>query len=160
MPVIFRAMANAPGQPTARPGQSIPTAEWRQEDPGVMPAGDIYGAGAPTGIAFYEGDAFGPEWRGTLFSGEAARNTILGYHPQPDGAGYKLDRFNFVTSNVSQVFAGTDALRGKVSNELGTFFRPSDVVVGPDGAIYIADWFDPRVGGHEDRDDQLAGATG
>ena len=47
-----------------RPGQSIPTAEWRQEDPGVMPGGDIYGAGAPTGIAFYEGDAFGPAWRG------------------------------------------------------------------------------------------------
>lgn len=141
-----------------RPGQDIPTAEWRQEDPGVMPAGDVYGAGAPTGIAFYEGDAFGPEWRGTLFSGEAARNTILGYHPQPEGAGYKLDRFTFVTSNVSQVFAGTDALRGKVSSELGTFFRPSDVVVGPDGAVYIADWFDPRVGGHEDRDDQLAGA--
>jgi putative membrane-bound dehydrogenase-like protein len=141
-----------------RPGQDIPTAEWRQEDPGVMPAGDVYGAGAPTGIAFYEGDAFGPEWRGTLFSGEAARNTILGYHPQPDGAGYKLDRFNFVTSNVAQVFAGTDALRGKVSSELGTFFRPSDVVIGPDGAVYIADWFDPRVGGHQDLDDQLAGA--
>ncbi len=141
-----------------RPGQSIPTAEWRQEDPGVMPAGDVYGAGAPTGIAFYEGDAFGPAWRGTLFSGDAARNSILGYHPQPDGAGYKLERFNFVTSNVSQVFAGTDALRGKVSSELGTFFRPSDVVVGADGAIYIADWFDPRVGGHQDLDDQLAGA--
>ena len=141
-----------------RPGQSIPTAEWRQEDPGVMPAGDVYGAGAPTGIAFYEGDAFGPEWRGTLFSGDAARNSILGYHPQTDGAGYKLEHFNFVTSNPSQVFAGTDALRGKVSSELGTFFRPSDVVVGADGAIYIADWFDPRVGGHQDLDDQLAGA--
>jgi len=141
-----------------RPGQSTATAEWRQEDPGVMPGGDIYGAGAPTGIAFYEGDAFGPEWRGTLFSGEAARNTILGYHPKPDGAGYKLERFNFVTSNVGQVMAGTDALGGVVSNELNTFFRPSDVVVGPDGAVYIADWFDPRAGGHQDLDDQVAGA--
>ena len=56
-----------------RPGQTIPTAEWRQDDPGVMPAGDIYGAGAPTGIAFYEGDAFGPKWRGMLLSAEAAK---------------------------------------------------------------------------------------
>lgn len=141
-----------------RPGQDIPTAEWRQEDPGVMPAGDVYGAGAPTGIAFYEGDAFGPEWRGTLFSAEAARNTILGYHPQPAGAGFKLERFNFVTSNVAQVLAGVDSKRGKMGENIGTFFRPSDVVVGPDGALYIADWFDPRVGGHQDLDEQTAGA--
>lgn len=141
-----------------RPGQDIPTAEWRQEDPGVMPAGDVYGAGAPTGIAFYEGDAFGPEWRGTLLSAEAARNTIIGYRPAAAGAGFKLDRFIFATSNPSQVLAGVDSKRGKMGEEIGTFFRPSDVVVGADGAIYIADWFDPRVGGHQDLDNQTAGA--
>ena len=140
-----------------RPGQSIPTAEWRQEDPGVMPAGDVYGAGAPTGIAFYEGDAFGPAWRGTLFSADAARNTIFSYHPQPDGAGFKLEHSNFLTSNPSQVLAGVDSKKGKQGEDIGTFFRPSDVVVGPDGALYIADWFDARVGGHQDLDDQTAG---
>ena len=30
-------------------------------------------------------------------------------------------------------------------------FRPSDVCIGPDGAIYVADWFDARVGGHGTR---------
>ena len=114
-----------------RPGQDIPTAEWRQEDPGVMPPGDVYGAGAPTGIAFYEGDAFGPEWRGTLLSAEAARNTILGYRPQPAGAGFKLERFHFATSNPGQALAGTDALRGKISSELGTFFRIIITELGP-----------------------------
>ena len=29
------------------------------------------------------------------------------------------------------------------------WFRPSDVVIGTDGAIYIADWYDPVVGGHQ-----------
>jgi len=47
-----------------RPGRSVPTAEWRQEDPFTIPAGDVYGGGSPTGIVGYEGDLFGDEWRG------------------------------------------------------------------------------------------------
>jgi putative membrane-bound dehydrogenase-like protein len=141
-----------------RPGQSIPTAEWRQEDPGVIPSGDVYGGGAPTGIVFNEGDALGKKWRGLLLSAEAARNTIFGYFPKTDGAGYRLERFDFLTSNAAQQFAGTDFKGGKVNSEIQTFFRPSDVAVGPDGAVYVADWFDPRVGGHDDKDDTTSGA--
>jgi putative membrane-bound dehydrogenase-like protein len=141
-----------------RPGQSIPTAEWRQEDPGVIPSGDVYGGGAPTGIVINEGDGLGKKWRGLLLSAEAARNTIFGYFPKPQGAGYQLDRTNFLTSNAAQQFAGTDFKGGKVNSEIQTFFRPSDVAVGPDGAIYVADWFDPRVGGHDDKDDTTSGA--
>lgn len=140
-----------------RPGQSIPTAQWRQEDPGVMPSGDVYGAGAPTGIVYYEGDALGEGWRGTLLSCEAARNVVFGYKPKPNGAGFDLERFNFLTSNEEEELAGTDALQGRTSEDLKTFFRPSDVSVGPDGAIYVADWFDPRVGGHSDRDETTSG---
>lgn len=141
-----------------RPGQDIPTSQWRQQDPGVMPSGDVYGAGAPTGIVFYEGDALGDDTRGLLLSCEAARNTIFGYKPRPEGAGFALERFHFLTSNEEQQLAGTDALQGKTSSEMQTFFRPSDVSVGPDGAIYVADWFDPRVGGHSDLDKTASGA--
>ena len=145
-------------QADRRPGQSIPTAEWRQDDPGVIPAGDIYGGGAPTGIVFNEGDGLGAKYRGLLLSAEAARNTIFGYFPKASGAGYELERFDFLTSNKAQTFAGTDFKGGKVNEEIQTFFRPSDVAVGPDGAIYVADWFDPRVGGHDDKDDTTSGA--
>ncbi|HEX6639161.1 MAG TPA: PVC-type heme-binding CxxCH protein, partial [Steroidobacteraceae bacterium] len=145
-------------QADRRPGQSIPVAEWRQEDPGVIPAGDVYGGGAPTGIVFNEGDGLGRKYRGLLLSAEAARNTIFGYYPKSVGAGYSLQRFDFLTSNTAQAFAGTDFKGGKVNSEIQTFFRPSDVAVGPDGAIYVADWFDPRVGGHDDKDDTTSGA--
>ena len=130
-----------------RPGQDTPTAEWRQEDPGTMPAGDVYGGGSPTGVAFYENGALGEKWNGLLLACEAGKNVVFGYLPVPDGAGFKLERIDFLTSNTEKKFAGSDFVGG-VGNELNTRFRPADVTVGPDGALYVADWFDPRVGGH------------
>jgi putative membrane-bound dehydrogenase-like protein len=142
-----------------RPGQSIPTAEWRQEDPGSIPAGDVYGGGAPTGMCFYENGALGDKWNGLLLSCETGRNVIFGYLPKPDGAGFKLERFDFCTTNTTGVFKGSDFVGGanNLSNDRHTLFRPSDVCVGPDGAIYISDWFDKRTGGHQDTDETCSG---
>ena len=140
-----------------RPGQSTPVAEWRQEDPDTMPAGDVYGGGSPTGVAFYENGAMGEKWNGLLLACEAGKNVVFGYLPKPDGAGMKLERFDFLTSNKEKEWAGSDFLGGKPTGILKTKFRPSDVCVGPDGTIYVADWFDPGVGGHATRDN---GATG
>lgn len=142
-----------------RPGQDIPTAEWRQDDPGSIPAGDVYGGGAPTGMAFYENGALGEKWNGLLLSCETGRNVVFGYLPKPDGAGMKLERFNFCTSNTSGVFKGSDFVGGQnnMSDERQTLFRPSDVCVGTDGAIYIADWYDKRTGGHQDTDETCSG---
>jgi len=142
-----------------RPGQMIPEAEWRQDDPGSIPAGDVYGGGAPTGMCFYENGALGSKWNGLLLSCETGRNVVFGYLPKPDGAGFKLERFDFCTTNTTGVFKGSDFVGGSnnMSDERYTLFRPSDVCVGADGAVYISDWFDKRTGGHQDTDATCSG---
>ncbi len=147
-----------------RPGQDTPVAEWRQEDPGSMPAGDVYGGGSPTGVAFYENGALGEKFVGTLLSCEPGRNVIFGYQPAKDGAGFKLDRTDFVTTNAEKNFDGADFTGGVKKQQtlaadarIKFYFRPSDVCIGPDGALYIADWTDPRVGGHDTQDDAASG---
>ena len=32
--------------------------------------------------------------------------------------------------------------------DVSKWFRPSDIVIGTDGSIFVSDWFDPTVGGH------------
>lgn len=142
-----------------RPDQSTAEAEWRQGDPGTIPAGDVYGGGAPTGIVFYEGDALGSEYNGMLLSCEPTRNVVFGYKPQPYKAGFKLDRFDFFGSNSTNIFYGADFSQAGVANKEERFqFRPSDVTIGTDGALYVSDWFDTRVGGHTARDEDASGA--
>ncbi|MDE0839106.1 MAG: dehydrogenase [Kiritimatiellae bacterium] len=139
-------------------GQATPVAEWRQEDPGVVPAGDVYGGGAPTGIAVYENGIMENALRGYVINCEPARNTLFGYHPQAKGAGLTLpERDIFLTTNPEGIFAGVDFRNAGGNAGHMSLFRPSDVAIGPDGAIYVADWFDYRVGGHSTRDAEQTG---
>ena len=139
-------------QADQRPGQDVFAAHWHQEDPGVMPAGDRSGAGAPTGIVVYEGNALGEKYNGMLLSADAGRNVVFAYHPHIERSGYNLNkRINFLTSlaedNTGYVW--DDSLQNSDSTK---WFRPSDVAVGIDGAIFVADWYDPVVGGHQMED--------
>ncbi|HEY6977356.1 MAG TPA: PVC-type heme-binding CxxCH protein [Chitinophagaceae bacterium] len=139
-------------QADQRPGQDVFVAHWHQDDPGVMPAGDRTGAGAPTGIVMNESDALGKEYLGMLLSADAGRNVIFAYHPVMKQSGFDLGkRINLISSlpEDDPMYVWDDSVQNNDSNK---WFRPSDVTIGTDGAIYVADWYDPVVGGHQMKD--------
>ena len=41
-----------------------------------------------------------------------------------------------------------------------TWFRPSDICAAPDGSVYVSDWNDAGVGGHNMADQKRADMTG
>ncbi len=107
------------------PGQT----HWHEEQPGVVHKTLRTGFGSPTGICFYEGSLLPEKFRGQLIHADAGPREVRCFHRKPKGAGYELDKTLMLTS--------TDA-----------WFRPSDVCVAPDGSVFVADWYDPGVGGH------------
>ena len=146
----FSADGTRSWQADRRPGQDMFTSSWHQEDPGVMPAGDNAGAGSPTGVCVYEGDALGKQYRGMLLSCEAGRNVVFGYLPKPQGAGFALKRQDFVSSLGRTADERYEWF--ETGKDTRKWFRPSDACVGTDGSLYIADWYDPIVGGHAMQD--------
>lgn len=102
---------------------------WHEEQPGVVPKILRTYFGSPTGICMYEGTLLPKKYHGQLMHVDAGPRHARTYHLTPQGAGYKVVQENMVES--------TD-----------NWFRPSDICVAPDGAVFIADWYDPGVGGH------------
>lgn len=102
---------------------------FHSELPGVVPNIQRLGTGAPCGLIVYEGKLLPEKYRGHLLHAEAGARTINAYLLQPEGAGY--------VARVEATVASADP-----------WFRPSDVCVAPDGAVFISDWYDPGVGGH------------
>jgi putative membrane-bound dehydrogenase-like protein len=134
-----------------RPGQSLSDAHWHQQDPGVIPAGFVYGVGAPTGMLRCESRSLGSELKGALLACEAGLGAVLALQPKDDRAGYTFERSRLVWSEQqSPTAARPDGLAL-------TWFRPSDLALSSRGELFIADWYDSYVGGHRVNDEDAAG---
>jgi len=103
---------------------------WHIELPGVAPVVLRLGAGSPCGLLVYEGTLLPPQYRGLLHA-DAGKRIVAAYPLTVDGAGY--------SATIQEVLnGGTD-----------TWSRPTDVAAAPDGAVFVSDWYDPGVGGHQ-----------
>lgn len=109
--------------------KEIPQRHWYQNDPGVVPNLMITGQGSPTGITVNEGPGLGNEFSNEIIHCDAGPRVTRAYPVKEQGAGY--------TAGIVNVLTGTDS-----------WYRPSDLSVAPDGALFVADWYDPGVGGH------------
>ena len=132
----YRDELTGAGWRAARTGMhaEIPIRHWHQNDPGVMPNLVQTGAGSPTGITIYEGRLLPEVFHDQVIHCDAGPNVVRAYPATVDGAGYKARIVNLV--------------KGTRDN----WFRPADVCVAPDGSVFITDWYDPGVGGHNQRD--------
>jgi putative membrane-bound dehydrogenase-like protein len=110
---------------------SIPLRHWHLNDPGVVPNLLQTGAGSPTGLLFYEGDLLPAPFRNQMIHCDAGPNAVRAYPLSKSGAGFTATMVNLLQGSKDQ------------------WFRPSDVATAPDGSVFVSDWYDPGVGGHQ-----------
>jgi len=94
---------------------------------------DLVGAyTAAAGCAIYEGGAWPEKWNYSYFTGEPTVNLVSHYFVKPDGVSY--------TTEKEKGREETEFIR---SSDL--WFRPVENRVGPDGALYIVDFYNQAV---------------
>ncbi|HKH94847.1 MAG TPA: PVC-type heme-binding CxxCH protein [Gemmatimonadaceae bacterium] len=108
----------------------IPRQHWHSADPGSVPNVRINGAGSPAGVIVYEGSLLPKQYQGTIIHADPGPNEVRAFTLGADGAGYSAERLPIITSAKDKMF------------------RPVDVAVAPDGSLFVADWYDAGVGGH------------
>ncbi|MDP6915165.1 MAG: hypothetical protein QGF29_08675, partial [Verrucomicrobiota bacterium] len=112
---------------------------WRQNYPGALPPGTIYGAGSPIGQTFYENGSLGEALSGAFLSCDMVRKELMAYLPKPKDAQIEMGK--------------PWALVGLKATEQKQHFLPTDIVVGTDGALYLSDFYNDT----SRRNNQLSG---
>jgi len=82
------------------------------------------------GIVYYAADYFPKEYHDHLFLGDVVMNRVNAYQVEYTGSSPRAIREDFLTSE-------------------DPWFRPVDLKLGPDGALYIADFYNRIIGHYE-----------
>jgi putative heme-binding domain-containing protein len=91
----------------------------------------MYGSTAIAGLCDYVAEQFPPEYRNRMFVGNVVTNRINAAQLTPRGSGFHADD--------SPDFVVTD----------DQWFRPVCIKLGPDGALYVSDFYNRIIGHYE-----------
>lgn len=94
---------------------------------------EFQGGHVTVGGIFYNGTTFPQEYRGKYIGGDLLGHAVR-WHS------IERTKSTFRSANGGELLAAND-----------TWFAPSDVTLGPDGAVYVTDWHDRRTA-HPDPD--------
>ena len=86
---------------------------------------------AAAGCAVYDGGAWPDKWRYSYFTGEPTLNIVHQEFVKPDGVSFTTRK--------------RPARADRVHDEPGSRFRPIETRVGPDGALYVVDFYNQAV---------------
>lgn len=97
------------------------------------PHTNFQGGHVTVGGIVYQGDAFPESYRGQYIAGDLLGHAVYRHNIQPRGS-------TVATAHGGELLKSADP-----------WFAPTDVTMGPDGAIYVSDWHDKRTA-HPDPD--------
>lgn len=97
------------------------------------PHRNFQGGHVTVGGIVYQGDSFPEEFRGRYFAGDLLGHAVYWHAIEPRG------------STVQTAHGGT------LLKANDPWFAPTDLTLGPEGAVYVADWHDARTA-HPDPD--------
>jgi putative membrane-bound dehydrogenase-like protein len=106
---------------------------WGEDVPGNVPKLVGTGNGSPCGVMVYEGGLLPKEYFGAVLEAEAGPRVVYAFPLTRKGAAFRTE--------IKALLASDDP-----------WFRPVDVTAAPDGSLFVADWYDGGVGGHQFRD--------
>ena len=90
----------------------------------------------------YAGAALPQEYRGKLLGCEPMQGRIVESELTPEGASFK-------THDLQRPVTSSDR-----------WFRPVDIKLGPDGAVYVCDWYDRQINHYRNHEGQIDTSNG